>query len=729
MQRVRLVFCMLLFGSHSFILALDFQFLAPNGSLDQFDLLVPVNGSSYNGSRPEYNANGGNNGGPLVWLTPQNPGNFSKTFNVGWFIWKDPVNFRQKVGNQEVFTSFSTSFEFQIVTTESYGNSGDGLAFFISPRDAPPHDSTGDLLGLVGRSDSAPSPFFAVEFDTHMDAEMQDPSASHVGIDVNSLISRQTINTTGSSLSLYNNYVLRAWVEYNAASHLVQVWIVNRANMTEPRPQYPSLQLSLDLSSVFNGSLDLYVGFSAATGSFYGGHAVYNSWNFSTSNDNLSSPTASTSDIPGSKSISNACIDQCHTGKSPLSPLLIVFPVAAVFIVLLLFVIWRIRRRHKKPEPKEAQDSHVQPRAQPRPDIEMQNKSVPRYRYSELRRATNGFSSRMLVGQGAFSCVYRGTLRVDGSTLVVAVKKMHDGLGEEAAFPSEIKIISSIRHRNLLQLHGWCYHKGKALLVYQYMENGSLDYHLFKHKEAGVRLSSDTRFNILLGVAAALEYLHEGLGECVLHRDVKAANVLLNKDFQPLLGDFGLARLIAHNMMVTMTAAGTPGYLAPETYFTGKATDRADVYSFGVLALEVACGRRVLDAQLPPQEMNLVEWVWLLKQSSKLLDAIDPIVAQSIKTITNDADEIQDDYHDRWRCVLHIGLACCHPLPQYRPSMRQVHQLLKKNTIISLPSTRPDFPYSTNSNSAVMPFSVSASSDFSVSSSFTTLTKSISFGS
>lgn len=224
------------------------------------------------------------------------------------------------------------------------------------------------------------------------------------------------------------------------------------------------------------------------------------------------------------------------------------------------------------------------------------------------------------------------------------------------------------------------------MLVYDYMGNGSLDRHLFGGNTE-TTLTSERRFNILLGVAAALEYLHEGLAECVLHRDVKAANVLLDAAFGPVLGDFGLARLIGHDQVVTMTAAGTPGYVAPEVPFLGKATDRADVYSFGVLALEVACGRRVLDFKLPPQERMLVEWVWLLHESNKLMEAMDSRVVEST--------EWDEEIEDRWRCVLHLALVCCHPFPEARPRMSQVHQALKEVRIIPLPASRPDFPYST----------------------------------
>lgn len=309
--------------------------------------------------------------------------------------------------------------------------------------------------------------------------------------------------------------------------------------------------------------------------------------------------------------------------------------------------------------------------------------SLPRYSYKELRRSAHGFTDQNQIGEGGFSKVYKATL-ADGS--VVAIKKLKDGFRKEAEFASEINIISSIRHRNLLQLRGWCFEKGEALLVYKYMSNGSLENYLYGEKRG--TLESETRLRVLAGVASALEYLHTGLGDCVLHRDVKAGNVLLTDKFEPMLSDFGLARLIAHSgHAVTMTAVGTPGYVAPEVVYTGKANDKVDVYSFGILALETASGHPAIyrSTQQGDDQVRLLDWVWLLHQSNQLMEALDHSMRMDMPLAEK----------EQWRCVLHVALMCCNPTPEARPTMRQVSQALQGDTLLlmqPLPATRPLFP-------------------------------------
>ena len=325
---------------------------------------------------------------------------------------------------------------------------------------------------------------------------------------------------------------------------------------------------------------------------------------------------------------------------------------------------------------------------------------IQQFSYNVLKRATNNFSNKMLLGEGGFSQVYKGMLPNDEHPTssrpgLVAIKKLKEDVkeGGEASFASEVRIISSIRHRNLLRLRGWCYEKGKALLVYEYAENGSLEKLLYakdKFERETVDLTSERRWKILVGVATALEYLHEGLGGCVIHRDVKAANVLLSKDWEPMLGDFGLARLVSHEKIwATTTAAGTMGYMAPELVYTGRATEKADVYSFGILALEIACGRRVLDYNLGPEEMNLLDWVWTLHMNDNLMDSVDPGMLQC------DAHGIHDEFEKvmmMWRGVIHVALNCCHPDAECRPTMRDVRHILIEHHLLPLPMSRPDRP-------------------------------------
>eukprot|EP00250_Pteridium_aquilinum_P021821 c25236_g3_i1 orf=100-861(-) len=227
--------------------------------------------------------------------------------------------------------------------------------------------------------------------------------------------------------------------------------------------------------------------------------------------------------------------------------------------------------------------------------------------------------------------------------------------------------------------------------MYPYMSNGHLESDLFGNKRG--TLENETRLKILAGMASALEYLHGNLGECVLHRDMKVVDVLLTERFEPILGDFGLACLIGHDEgAVTMTAVGTPGYIAPEVVYTGKATDKADVYSFGVLAFEIAYGRPAINrSSVQPEDARLVDYAWTLHQRNQLMEALDTCMCMDMKQ------------KEQWRCILHVALMCCNPLPESRPTMAEVAQALKGDTALltePLPETMPSYPISTNWPSA-----------------------------
>ncbi|KAL7199701.1 hypothetical protein ACSBR2_021910 [Camellia fascicularis] len=204
----------------------------------------------------------------------------------------------------------------------------------------------------------------------------------------------------------------------------------------------------------------------------------------------------------------------------------------------------------------------------------------------------------------------------------VAVKRISKGSKQGIReYASEVKIISRLRHRNLVPLLGWCHEKGELLLVYDFMENGSLDNHLFKEKGL---LTWAMRYKIAQGLASALLYLHEEWDQCVLQRDVKSSNVMLDSNLNAKLGDFSLARLVDHGKdSKTTILARTRGYMAPEYLDIGKASKESDVYSFGIVALEIACGRESVDFNVPESQMILVQWVWDLYGTRRLLEAVD----------------------------------------------------------------------------------------------------------
>lgn len=223
--------------------------------------------------------------------------------------------------------------------------------------------------------------------------------------------------------------------------------------------------------------------------------------------------------------------------------------------------------------------------------------------------ATNNFSADRKLGEGGFGCVYRGFL-TDLDTAIAVKKISRESKQGKKEYITEVKIISSLRHRNLVQLIGWCHDLTQFLLVYEFMPNGSLDSHLFGQKAP---LVWAVRYKIALGLASALLYLHEEWEQCVVHRDIKSSNIMLDSGFNVKLGDFGLARLMDHELGPQTTGiAGTFGYLAPEYVTTGKVSKESDVYSFGVVALEIACGRKAATFIEGKCEIGLVQWIWEL---------------------------------------------------------------------------------------------------------------------
>ncbi|KAL9329204.1 hypothetical protein ACSQ67_004207 [Phaseolus vulgaris] len=286
--------------------------------------------------------------------------------------------------------------------------------------------------------------------------------------------------------------------------------------------------------------------------------------------------------------------------------------------------------------------------------------SLPKkFSFQELATATNNFARENKIGQGSFGAVYRGFIR--GLNTHVAIKKVSRGSRQGVKeYMSEVKIISQLRHRNLVQLFGWCHQHDDLLLIYEFMENGSLDYYLFKGKGL---LTWKVRYNIARGLASALLYLHEEWEECVLHRDIKSSNVMLDSNFNARLGDFGLARVMDHGIESQTTGlAGTIGYLPPEATTRGKASRESDVYSFGVVALEIACGRKAIEPNMNG-DIYLVDWVWKLHGIGGVLKASDP-------SLYGHFDEKEME------TLMIVGLCCCHTDYLLRPTIRQAVQIL-----------------------------------------------------
>ncbi|XP_062197501.1 protein kinase STUNTED-like isoform X2 [Phragmites australis] len=245
------------------------------------------------------------------------------------------------------------------------------------------------------------------------------------------------------------------------------------------------------------------------------------------------------------------------------------------------------------------------------------------FSYSELANITSGFSPECIVGQGGTSQVYKGCL-ANGRKLAVKIMKYSDEVLKE--FVSEIDIVSSLSHKNVISLIGFCFKSDDLLLVYEYLQRGSLEEILHGEKECNI-FGWTERFNVAVGVARALDYLHgSDNSRPVIHRDVKSSNILISECFEPKLSDFGLAVWTADvtSQMTCNDVAGTFGYLAPEYFMHGKVNNKIDVYAFGVVLLELISGRKPLCTGCPKGQESLVMWANSIIQGGKLTQLVDP---------------------------------------------------------------------------------------------------------
>ncbi|KAF7048127.1 hypothetical protein CFC21_056940 [Triticum aestivum] len=285
------------------------------------------------------------------------------------------------------------------------------------------------------------------------------------------------------------------------------------------------------------------------------------------------------------------------------------------------------------------------------------------YSYNELADITSNFSPECIVGQGGTSQVYKGCL-TNGKELAVKILKYSDEVLKE--FTSEIEIVSSVIHKNIISITGFSFKNNDLLLVYEYLQRGSLEEILHGEKECKSMFGWTERFNVAVGVAHALDYLHgNGNSRPVVHRDVKSSNILVSEDFEPKLSDFGLALWAADAtpQITCNDVAGTFGYLAPEYFMHGKVNDKIDVFAFGVVLLELVSGRKPLCTGCPKGQESLVMWANSIIQGGKLTQLADPSLPTEGHT-----DEIE-------RMTLAASL-CIRPTPQHRPHIAVVLKLL-----------------------------------------------------
>ncbi|KAK9073972.1 hypothetical protein SSX86_006566 [Deinandra increscens subsp. villosa] len=585
--------------------------------------------------------NGGNITAGEIQLTP------NASYQVGRATYSRQLHLWDR-GSGDL-ASFTTNFTF-IIDSNGRQYYGDGFTFFLAQNNS--EIDLGGSMGLpVNGTINTTIQFVAVEFDTFWN-RFWDPLTpentslgEHVGISISSLSS---VRYQKWYSNLPQGGLCQAWIKYDSDLKNLSVSFTGFQNNTVIRQD--GLSYTVDLRQVLPERV--IFGFSASTGALNQNSKV-TSWTFDSSN------------LPGDEN-NNVPLARPNPGNGTNNKVSLVvglavgIPVTITLLGGVGFVLW-----WKKKNKKNMEETGF--------DVDSNNEyqmgtGPKRFSYRELAQSTNDFAENKKLGQGGFGEVYKGFL--EESNTYIAVKRVSksskQGINEYA---SEVRIISQLRHRNLVQLMGWCHEKGNLMLVYQYMENGSLDSHLFKEKSL---LMWGTRYKIAHGLASALLYLHEEWEQCILHRDIKSSNVMLDSNFNAKLGDFGLAKLVDHEKGTQTTKlAGTLGYMAPECVTTGRTTKESDVFSFGVVMLEIACGRKPIDFKAQENQIWLLEWIWELYGADTLLEAVDPRLGSEF-----DEEEIKH--------LMIIGLWCVLPDPEARPSMRQVIQVLNSEASVPI---------------------------------------------
>ncbi|XP_055819358.1 cysteine-rich receptor-like protein kinase 2 [Solanum dulcamara] len=303
------------------------------------------------------------------------------------------------------------------------------------------------------------------------------------------------------------------------------------------------------------------------------------------------------------------------------------------------------------------------------------------FNYSTLDKATGSFDEANKIGQGGFGTVYKGVL-ADGRE--IAIKRLFFNNKHRAAdFYNEVNIISSIQNKNLTRLLGCSCSGPESLLVYELLPNQSLDRFIFDPTK-GKALNWEKRFKIIIGVAEGLVYLHENTKTRIIHRDIKASNILLDSRLRAKIADFGLARSFQEDKShISTVLAGTLGYMAPEYLVHGQLTEKADVYSFGILLLEIVTGRQNNKRKNAEYTLSLVSDVWEHFQHGIVKELLDPnLMLHNCHTINVQNEVVR---------VLHVGLLCIQEIPTLRPSMSKALQMfIKKDEELPHP-TKPPF--------------------------------------
>lgn len=560
---------------------------------------------------------------------------------IGHAFYNKPITmFDKNSSSYPNASSFSTEFVFAIVSPSS-GRGGFGLAFTLSPSPSFPGADTGHYLGIFNSSNdkNRSNHILAVEFDTvNGYKDIYNSYGNHVGIDINSVDSvaylpaaYYTTDGNSSELNMESGDLIHAWIDYDGKAQRLNVTI---SPIDKKKPTKPLLSHPYDLSSVLQETM--YAGFSACTGDNQSSSHYILAWSFAVNGIASKLNLTQLPTPPKEKSSSSSY------SRSIKALIVALSVVVFLLAILFLFTLYRKLMPFETLEDWEIDCPH-------------------RFKYKDLYAATKGFKDSGVIGAGGFGAVYKGVMSSTGCE--VAIKKItRNGIQGMREFAAEIESLGRLRHKNLVNLQGWCKKKNDLLIVYDYIPNGSLDALIFHPKDNFV-LSWEQRFNIIKGIASGLLYLHEEWEQVVIHRDVKSSNVLIDAELNAHLSDFGLARLYDHGEISHTTGVvGTIGYIAPELARTGKASASSDVFAYGILLLEVASGKRPIGPGHSDQFI-LVDWVMEHHEAGHVLDTVDPKLGSNYVV-----KELE--------LVLQLGLLCSHFKQEARPTMRQVVRYL-----------------------------------------------------
>ncbi|XP_061342034.1 L-type lectin-domain containing receptor kinase S.6 [Gastrolobium bilobum] len=589
----------------------------------------------------------------------------SSSSGMGRAFYVYPVRFLDPVTNSTA--SFTCRFSFSIISSPSCP-SGDGIAFLIASSTDFASLSRG-YMGLPAPVLNQQDSYFAVEFDTSFDPSLGDTNGNHIGIDVSSVVSFASVDALSRGIDIKSGKLITAWIEYRDAMKMVRVWV----GYSSTRPPTPILASQIDLSEKFKEFM--HVGFSASNGQGSGIHLV-DHWQFKTFGYSLSvSPMDLVEEgdcflcYAGDSTTSTRHSDAHHRRKR-IGEMALGLGGITAFVVsaLAAVVVICVFLTKKKGVVRQIRDGQ---------SCRFQTSKVPtKLSLSEIKSATMGFNRDRLVGEGASAKVYKGSLPFGGDVAVKRFDRANDLGCLPNPFATEFAtMVGCLRHKNLVQLKGWCCEGSELVLVYEFLPNGSLNKVLHGNFNSSIVLSWKQRVNIVLGVASALTYLHEECERQIIHRDVKTCNIMLDADFNAKLGDFGLAEVYEHSSITrdATIPAGTMGYLAPEYVYSGVPTVKTDVYSFGVVVLEVATGRKPVE----DDGTVVADYVWKLWEKNKLIEAADPRLMGKF-----DALEMER--------MLQVGLLCVHPDYDKRPRVREASRILKKEAPLpSLPPSKP----------------------------------------